>query len=202
MPNGSKRQPKQTQPDVVPVAKTVAKKKAALKKTAAMKTNGSGAVVDWSKIKQEYISDTTTSYATLAKKYGVTKRQVEEKGRKEGWVNQRQAFGEEVEERIKEDLIEQREQANKRHGEQYRTLQQAVVHTLTTLTGKKDRKGNPKPINPKYLADLARALKVSTEGERLSLGLPNSVTGLSDPDGNPTAFDILGDLSDAETADS
>lgn len=45
--------------------------------------------VDWSIIKTEYVTDQTTSYRKLAKKYGVSATSVYAKGRDEDWTGER-----------------------------------------------------------------------------------------------------------------
>jgi hypothetical protein len=48
-------------------------------------------VVDWAKIKKEYISGNISQQA-LCKKYGISTSQIAEKSKKENWVKQREAF--------------------------------------------------------------------------------------------------------------
>ena len=53
-------------------------------------TYGKGVVMaDWAKIKAEYIRDQSSSYRSLAKKYGVTKDAICNKAKKEGWIDLR-----------------------------------------------------------------------------------------------------------------
>ena len=51
---------------------------------------------DWEAIKNEYITDSSASYRSLAQKYGVVQRTLERKGKDEGWVNLRRQFTREV----------------------------------------------------------------------------------------------------------
>ena len=51
---------------------------------------------DWEAIKNEYITDSSASYRSLAQKYGVVQRTLERKGKDEGWVNLRRQFMREV----------------------------------------------------------------------------------------------------------
>ena len=48
-------------------------------------------MADWQSIKTEYIT-TDTSYRKLAQKYGVSATQICNKGKEEGWVEQREQF--------------------------------------------------------------------------------------------------------------
>lgn len=50
-----------------------------------------GRLVDWKKIKTEYIT-TDTSYRKLAQKYGVDQATVARRAKKEGWVGERQRY--------------------------------------------------------------------------------------------------------------
>ena len=47
---------------------------------------------DWTKIKTEYITDESTSYRKLAKKYGINYTTIGEKARREGWATEREQF--------------------------------------------------------------------------------------------------------------
>lgn len=48
--------------------------------------------VDWEAIKNEYITDSSASYRSLAEKYGVVQRTLERRGKDEGWVELRRQF--------------------------------------------------------------------------------------------------------------
>ena len=48
--------------------------------------------MDWNAIRQEYITDESSSYRKLAQKYGVSYTSVGEKARKEGWAEQRSQY--------------------------------------------------------------------------------------------------------------
>lgn len=48
--------------------------------------------MDWNAIKTEYITDETTSYQTLADKYGCSKHTISERARAEGWVQERTQY--------------------------------------------------------------------------------------------------------------
>lgn len=48
--------------------------------------------MDWNAIKTEYITDESSSYRKLAKKYGVSYTSIGEKARKEGWAEERKQF--------------------------------------------------------------------------------------------------------------
>ena len=48
--------------------------------------------MDWNAIKTEYITDESSSYRKLAKKYGVSYTSIGEKARKEDWAEERKQF--------------------------------------------------------------------------------------------------------------
>lgn len=48
--------------------------------------------VDWNAIKTEYITDESSSYRKLAKKYGISHNIIGAKAVKEGWVEQKKQF--------------------------------------------------------------------------------------------------------------
>lgn len=48
--------------------------------------------MDWNVIKTEYITDESSSYRKLAKKYGVSYTTIGEKARQEGWAEERKQF--------------------------------------------------------------------------------------------------------------
>lgn len=48
-------------------------------------------MIDWEKMKTEYVTE-RVSYRSLAEKYGVSIRNVERKGKNEGWVALRKAW--------------------------------------------------------------------------------------------------------------
>jgi transcriptional regulator of aromatic amino acid metabolism len=48
--------------------------------------------VDWNSIRKEYITDESSSYRKLAKKYGVSYSAIGDKARKEGWLEEREQY--------------------------------------------------------------------------------------------------------------
>ena len=48
--------------------------------------------MDWNSIRKEYITDESSSYRKLAKKYGVSYTSIGDKARKEGWAQEREQF--------------------------------------------------------------------------------------------------------------
>ncbi|MGM9642344.1 MAG: hypothetical protein ACI3XI_03945 [Eubacteriales bacterium] len=48
--------------------------------------------MDWNAIRQDYITDESSSYRKLAQKYGVSYTSIGDKARKEGWAEQREQY--------------------------------------------------------------------------------------------------------------
>ena len=48
--------------------------------------------MDWNAIRQEYITDESSSYRKLAQKYGISYTSIGDKARKEGWAEQRSQY--------------------------------------------------------------------------------------------------------------
>ena len=49
-------------------------------------------MADWNAIRQEYITDESSSYRKLAQKYGISYTAIGDKARKEGWADQRSQY--------------------------------------------------------------------------------------------------------------
>lgn len=63
-------------------------------------------MIDWDAAKMEYITDSGASYHSIAEKYGVSQRQIERVGRRDGWSAARAEYVGEVTEKIKAATIE------------------------------------------------------------------------------------------------
>lgn len=63
--------------------------------------------MNWSKIKNEYVSDSSMSYRKLAEKYGVSRAVIGERAKKEGWRALRQAASERAEAKLLETVGEE-----------------------------------------------------------------------------------------------
>lgn len=48
--------------------------------------------MDWNAIRQDYITDESSSYRKLAQKYGIAYTSIGERARKEGWAEQREQY--------------------------------------------------------------------------------------------------------------
>lgn len=104
------------------------------------------------------------------------------------WVQRAQAFDREQDRMYGEALAERRREMAERHARLASALQSKVVARLQSLDASK--------LTP---ADIARWLEVTTRLERLALGLPDSATALSGPDGAPIDVEVSG-MGEADRA--
>lgn len=155
------------------------------------------AKIDWNLVRNEYIADSSISYSDLAKKYGVTKTAVQKRGTSEGWSELRQNYADKAFTLFTEKLLDQKSSAQNRHLQHWQNLQALANNAIIDISERSyernkageiitDKKGNPIPtrVNLGELANLAKTLKTAIDGERVVLGLPNTVTALSDPSGD------------------
>ena len=142
-----------------------------------------------------YFADNTRSYADVAKEFGVAKQTIEniakitiksgpDKGTWKTWAEHRQDL---VEEAQKARDVAYRKSApvrSEQHLLLYRNLQIAVSQKITAIasegqilvdpaTGKKVK---VQATDARQLADVAKALKLAVDGERVIMGLPTSVS--------------------------
>ncbi|MFI5495578.1 hypothetical protein [Actinoplanes sp. NPDC051859] len=95
------------------------------------------------------------------------------------WVQRAQAWDREQDRVYGEALTERRREMAERHARLASALQSKVVTRLQSLDASK--------LTP---ADIARWLEVTTRLERLALGLPDSATAVSGPDGAPIEVEV------------
>jgi hypothetical protein len=95
------------------------------------------------------------------------------------WVQRAQAWDREEDRLYVEGLAEQRRDMAKRHARIAGALQAKLVARLQSLDASK--------LSP---ADIARWLEVATRVERLALGLPDSTTAHTGPDGGPIRAEV------------
>ncbi|MBM0228227.1 hypothetical protein [Micromonospora sp. ATA51] len=95
------------------------------------------------------------------------------------WVQRAQAWDREEDRLYAEGLAEQRRDMARRHARVASALQAKLVARLQTLDASK--------LSP---GDVARWLEVSTRVERLALGLPDSATAHTGPDGGPIRAEV------------
>lgn len=174
---------------------TVKKNTPVKKKATARKTK-----VDWLIVRKEYLTDSTSSYRTLAKKYGVALKTLQDRATREGWSELRQDLSEKAFNEFTQKLLDTKSEAQNRHLQHYQNLQALANRSIQEMAEHSyytDKKGNlilledkngkptpvPRPLNPFALEKLAKALKDAINGERVVLGLPTSVSALTDSEG-------------------
>ena len=173
-------------------------KKTPVKKTAPVKKGSSKSGpknIDWYEARKLYLSDNTLSYEDIAKKFGTSKTAVGNRAKAEDWTNLRQDLHEKAFSAFTEKLLDEKSSANNRHLTHWQNLQALANNSIVDMAERsyeRDRKGKiiiidgkpiPRPINPFELEKLAKALKVAIDGERVVLGLPTSVSALTDSQG-------------------
>lgn len=172
--------------------KTAKKSTTKPKKAVARKTK-----VDWFVVRKEYLTDATSSYRTLAKKYDVSTTTLEKRAKSEGWAELRKELGEKAFSDFTQKLLDTKSEAQSRHLQHWQNLQALVNKAIIDIAERNyftnkaghlvlDAKNNPipRPINTFELEKLAKAAKIAIDGERVVLGIPTSVSALSDPQGN------------------
>jgi hypothetical protein len=170
---------------------------------------GSHGNVDWFAARQDYLLDNTISYADIAKKYNCTKNAVLARAKSENWPELRRSLAETAFEDFKLKLLDQKAQAQSEHLISYqnmRALANRAVVEMSRHHYARDRYGNlittklkdgtiepvPAPMNPFELEKLAKALHQAIVGERIVLGMPSSVSAITDGKGD----DVFKGLSD------
>lgn len=142
--------------------------------------------IDWLKARMDYLQDSSLSYADIGKKYGVSLTTVKLRGVQEGWPELRQTLAEKAYKDFQTKLLDEKSNSQNRHLELYKNMQM-LINKAQEVAAK-----DPKGTTAFDLDKLARALKTSIDGERVVLGLPTSVSGLTNGDGG----DVWKGLSD------
>ena len=142
--------------------------------------------IDWLQAKMMYVQNNTMSYADIAKRFGVSTRQVQRRGSEENWVECRQDVVNSAEIKILENTIDEMAATNDRHRKLYRNIQ-SMIHTYMKIINQHNKamvekaKKEGKVVNPKNLYNpmnlhyLTQVLVSAIEGERVTLDLPTVV---------------------------
>lgn len=156
------------------------KKKAPPKKKSP--NNGRRGRIDWVAARNDYTTDASMSYQKIAEKYGCAKRSVEQRAKKEEWVKVRQSVGEIILEEVAKLTAQSADVSNQRHRAIWTEAQELVLTRLRRIRKDADTGfeiGADGKItgmfNPKEMKAVIEALKITVEGERTAIGLPNSV---------------------------
>lgn len=153
--------------------------------------------IDWYEARKMYLSDNTVKYSDVAKAFKVSTKSVETVASRESWVTLRADLGEQAFSDFTQKLLDTKSEAQSRHLQHWQNLQALVNKSIIDIAERSyytnkaghlvlDAKNNPipRPINPFELEKLAKAAKIAIDGERVVLGIPTSVSALSDPQGN------------------
>lgn len=199
------KKPVKQSPAVVPDAKAKVKKKQKAPKPAvvaevakAVKSKGKpkttptnkqavvkaspkqGAKIDWSIIKTKYITDPKATHRSLEAEFKVSRSAIAARAKKEDWSGQRQEWIKKHDSNVLEAAGEDREEMVKQVTDSHKTL---LGKLSERLSGAVDRLSKDE-WEAKNIEALAKAAKLVIEGERLTVGLPSDVKGLSDPRGD------------------
>lgn len=172
---------------------------------AKKKRTGGQKNTDWYSARNDYLTDNTITYRDIAKKYGTSTRAVEYRAKQEKWVELRRDFGEKAFEEFKIKLIDQKSRAASEHLLSYQNVRSLVNRAAIEMSERnyeRDSKGHlvldskkqpvPSPLSAFELEKLAKALHQAIVGERIVLGMPSSVSAITDGKGD----DIFKGLSD------
>lgn len=152
--------------------------------------------IDWYEARKMYLADNTVKYSDVAKAFKVSVKSVETVASREAWVSLRADLGEKAFNDFTKKLLDTKSEAQSRHLQHWQNLQALANKSIVDIAERNyftDKHGNlvildgkpiPKPINTFELEKLAKALKIAIDGERVVLGIPTSVSALSDPEGN------------------
>ncbi|WDZ84048.1 hypothetical protein [Micromonospora cathayae] len=121
----------------------------------------------------------TRSVAKVATEVHKSREYLHKLATKWRWVQRAQAWDREEDRLYAEGLAEQRRDMARRHARIASALQGKIVARLQSLDASK--------LSP---GDIARWLEVATRVERLALGLPDSTTAHTGPDGGPIRAEV------------
>lgn len=184
-----KKQEKTPSPAVADVVKKVVesnkRSKAAKTKanTATMPVRAvqkAGSNIDWSVIKTAYVTDPKATHRSLETQFKVSRSAIAKHCKNEKWAEERQEYIKKTESNVMAAAGEDREDLITKLTDKHATL-------LNTLSEKITQAANDLTMDEwaaKNLEALAKASKLVIEGERLTVGLPSDVKGLSDPRGD------------------
>lgn len=195
---------------------TKSKRPAIVQKKASKPKARNFKSVPYDKILAEYIADETATVTSLAKKFGVSKSTVSRKATKEDWKSKRKVATETTVEAIKTQKAEQIADANSRHVDNAKEIQETTMKAIRWINDFSDdmTKGkgrNRKKIEAvpgpvlfsKALSELVGSHRRAADLERAALGLATGVNKFGDEDGNetPIIYDIMGGRANAKPSD-
>jgi len=181
-----KRKKAPTPAVVAEVAKVIKENKGELKANTipkakvAVKATKNSKQIDWSVVKVAYVTDPKATTRGIAKQFGLARSTIQKRSARDKWADERREYVKKTESNSMETASEDREaqiiELTKKHG----TLLDSLSLKITLATDKL----HMDEWAAKNLESLAKASKLVIEGERLTIGLPSDVKGLSDPRGD------------------
>ncbi|KKQ76309.1 hypothetical protein A2313_02155 [Candidatus Roizmanbacteria bacterium RIFOXYB2_FULL_41_10] len=114
------------------------------------------------------------SYQDVADIFGVSKKEVGLRAKRENWLQRRQNVYDTAEETYAENRIELIKQTVDKHIKTWRGIQDIAGDLLDKLNNDLSE-SEYKPAQFGLLASITNILKTAIEGERTALGLPNTV---------------------------
>lgn len=114
------------------------------------------------------------SYQDVADKFGVSKKEVGLKAKKENWLQRRQNVYDQAEETYTDNRVQLIKQTVQKHIKSWQTVQSIADSSLDQIEEEMNC-GEFKSSQINRLVKLTRVFKVAIEGERTALGLPNSI---------------------------
>lgn len=118
------------------------------------------AKISWSKALIDYISDETSSYASIAQKYGVSVQAVKKRASKEKWQNLRTNTIQKVDQKLPEKLGEEIAIVNAKHAKIGRMLTRKGMRAI-----------NQHKLTPKNFDEAKESIKDGVRIEREALNI-------------------------------
>jgi len=142
--------------------------------------------IDWLAARKFYVANTMVSYKDVAAEFAVSTTSVERHARKENWKLQRDKIEDKAVEKFEGEIVDKKSEVNDRHTIVYRNMQSLASAQLLLAYEefKKAQAANPtnlsihddRIIKTYHMRDLFESLKLAIDGERVTLGLPITVT--------------------------
>jgi hypothetical protein len=142
-------------------------------------SNGGPKGICWESALEFYLTPDSEgripSYQDVADKFGVSKSEVGIRAKNENWLQRRRNLYDLAEETFVENRVELIKQTVAKHIKTWRKIQDFACNLLNKLDKDLTESGH-KTSSAKELTILTGILKISIEGERTALGLPNNVS--------------------------
>lgn len=139
-----------------------------------------GSSIDWSIIKTAYVTDPKATHRSLEEQFKVSRSAIAKHAKNEKWAEERQEYVKKTESNVIAAAGEDREEVITALTKKHETL----LNTLSEKITKAAENLSMDEWAAKNLEALAKASKLVIEGERLTVGLPSDVKGISDPRGD------------------